>query len=149
MPLFTHILVPTDFGEPSRRALDAAVELAKTFGASLTLMHTAEVSNYVAVGEGPMLLDITPIERAARAKLDEAVAEVRKRLPEARSLFAVGVAWERILDAIAHTKADLVVMGTHGRGGVRHLLLGSVTEKVVRASPVPVLTVRDASETSG
>jgi len=85
---------------------------------------------------------ITPVREAAEAQLDRALAELRKELPAAGSVLSLGTPWHEIRAAIEATHSDLVVMGTHGRHGVSHALLGSVAEKVVRTSPVPVLTVR-------
>jgi nucleotide-binding universal stress UspA family protein len=68
---------------------------------------------------------------------------VQQKLPQAKAILRSGVPWREILSAVEDVAADLVVMGTHGRRGVSHALLGSVAEKIVRLSPVPVLTVRD------
>ncbi len=140
---FKSILVATDFGEPSTRALRVAVDLAKQCGASLTLIHAFDIPLYV----GPHIeftaeeLSWLVPERISR-QLDETLASVQKELPAARAfLKQKGAPWREILAAIDETKADLVVVGTHGRRGVGRAILGSVAEKVVRTSPVPVLTV--------
>jgi nucleotide-binding universal stress UspA family protein len=83
-------------------------------------------------------------EQGARRALDEALSALRDRVPRLEGILRMGVPWEEILKAIAETHADLVVMGTHGRRGISHALIGSVAEKVVRASPVPVLSVHAA-----
>lgn len=143
MGLFTHILVPTDFGEPSRQALELAVELARIHEADLTLMHVCEVATYAYDGMIALPVDVmTPIEEAARKQLDELVSSTSQRCRCSRGVLKLGAAWEEILQAVRETQADLVVMGTHGRRGVTHALVGSVAEKMVRMSPVPVLTVR-------
>jgi len=142
---FKRILVPTDFGEAAERASDVAVDLAEKYGATIILLHTYEVPSYPYPGIGTAAVDLlTPIREAARAQLDQVLAALRKRAPEARAALAFGVAWKEILRAIGEEKADLVIMGTHGRHGITHALLGSVAEKVVRLSPVPVLTLRAA-----
>jgi nucleotide-binding universal stress UspA family protein len=145
--MFKHILVPTDFGEPSQQALDTAIDLAKRFDASLTIVHCQEIPVY-AYGAVPFVTAdvLGPIQEAARAQLELTLADVKTRVPGATGLLRHGVAWAEILGAVDETHADLVVMGTRGRRGVAHALLGSVAEKVVRTSPVPVLTVRERGQ---
>jgi nucleotide-binding universal stress UspA family protein len=84
---------------------------------------------------------LTPIRETAQNCLDETLTDVRKTVPEARAILRRGAPWREILSAIEEGKPDLVVMGTHGRRGVERMVLGSVAEKIVRTSPVPVLTV--------
>jgi nucleotide-binding universal stress UspA family protein len=139
---FRNILVPLDFGAPSRRALSVAIGLTKELGSSLTLMHTWEIPGYVHTGvEIPATELFHPSRDAAAERLAAALAEVSKDVPEAKSLLRGGAPWREILAAVEETGADLVVMGTHGRRGLARALLGSVTEKVVRNATVPVLTV--------
>jgi nucleotide-binding universal stress UspA family protein len=138
------ILVPTDFGESSRQALDLAVDLAKKFDAKLTLVHGFEVPVYAYSGLGTTNVDyFVPIEESARTCLEGALRELKARCPESVALFKQGAPWRQILLASEEIGADLVVMGTHGRQGLIHAFIGSVAEKVVRLSPVPVLTVRE------
>ena len=143
MVSFKKILVPVDFGESSKEALEVAVGLAKQFGAELTLLHTWEIPVY---GYGAMEFSamdmLTPIQGAATEQLDALVAEIRRQHPETKGVLARGVPWREVLATIEQSKPDLVVMGTHGRRGVGRAILGSVAEKIVRMSPVPVLTVR-------
>lgn len=147
---FKHILVPTDFGEPSGRAVKLALELAQSFKAMLTLMHAYEVPLYTYPQVEPIVVDLfTPIEQAAREQLERELASVQTKVPTAKAILRSGVPWREILSFIDEIHPDLVVMGTHGRRGVTHALLGSVAEKVVRMSPVPVLTVRDPSSDVG
>ena len=148
MVAFKQILFPTDFGESSQRALDVAVELSKKFDASLTLIHTFEIPAYAYAGMPFSTVDLfTPIEQAARHEFETALVALQKRVPGAKGILRRGVPWQDIQAAIAETHADLVVMGTHGRSGVARAFLGSVAEKTVRMSSVPVLTVRAAAET--
>ena len=150
MGVFKHILVPTDFGEPSTRALHTAMELAKDMGARLSLIHVWEVPAWAYGGIEFTAVDyLTPVQEAAEKDLDEAVASVRDKIPGSEGILRQGVAWKEILAAIESTHADLVVMGTHGRYGLGHAILGSVAEKVVRLSPVPVLTVREPPRIKG
>lgn len=143
---FKRILVPTDFSETAERALDVAVELSKTFGATITLFHTYEVPLYTYQGVPAVPMDYwTPLRNAATRRLEAAVADLRQRASDAKGLLTQGTPWEEILGAAKETDASLIVMGTHGRRGLKHVLLGSVAERVVRLSPIPVLTVRGAS----
>lgn len=145
MKNFEHILIATDFEEPSLYALDVAMDLATRFESELTVLHTWEIlsNSYSYAAIAYNTLDIyTPLEEAASTKLEQTMERVRARLPRAKSLLLDGRPWEKILAAIESTKADLVVVGTHGRKGLSHVVLGSVAEKVVRMSPIPVLVVR-------
>jgi nucleotide-binding universal stress UspA family protein len=143
MALFKHILVPTDFGDPSQQALEIALELGRTLGAELTIMHACEIPAYAYPGMAVAPMDLlSPIEEAAGKKLDELVSTLSQRCRSCKGVLKVGIPWQEILEVVNETQADLVVMGTHGRRGVTHALLGSVAERIVRMSPVPVLTVR-------
>jgi nucleotide-binding universal stress UspA family protein len=145
MSLFRRILVPTDFSEPSQRALQVAIEMARGSGAELVVLHTCEIPTYAFVDMASPVDLLSPLSELAGQKLDELLKSLRAEFPGARGVLKVGVPWEQILAAISEVGADLVVMGTHGRRGAAHALLGSVAEKIVRLSPVPVLTVRGSS----
>jgi len=138
---FRHILVPIDFGEPSEEAVDLALALAARFDASVTLLHVVSMPPYYysAYAEG-LAFPVEEMETRAKAALDDAVAKANAKYPRTRGSVTAGHPPEQILAAITSSGADLVVMGTHGRRGVSRVLLGSVAEKVVRHSPVPVLT---------
>jgi len=148
MDEFKHILVPTDFGDAAKRALEMAADLAKQYGGSLSVLHAYEIPLPLGAYPGgpPLPAEYSVTFRdAAQRRLDQTVADVQKRLPGAKGVLACGVPWEQILEVAAREHATLIVMGTHGRKGLKHALLGSVAEKVVRLSPVPVLTVRAES----
>jgi nucleotide-binding universal stress UspA family protein len=136
------ILVPTDFGDAAGKALDVAVDLAKKYSASITLLHVYEIPVYPYPGALVDFDFVTPIREAAQKELASAFDALKLRGVEARAELLYGVPWSAILEVAENGKADLIVIGTHGRRGVMHALLGSVAEKVVRLSPVPVLTVR-------
>ncbi len=139
---FRHILVPVDFGESSREALAAAMDLSKQYDSALTLVHTLEIPAY---GYGALEVSaidmLGPLHDLAEQQLATLLAEVKKERPEATSVLSTGVAWHEILGSIERLKPDLVVMGTHGRRGIRRMILGSVAENIVRMSPASVLTV--------
>jgi nucleotide-binding universal stress UspA family protein len=136
---FEHILVPTDFSEPSERAQSIAIDLARAFGAKLTLLHVWSML-YARYGEG-MTWPVAAMEHAAQKALEGARARAAELYAQTDAVLRSGGELEEILDVVAAQKIDLVVMGTHGRRGLPRLLVGSVAEKVVRMSPVPVLTV--------
>jgi nucleotide-binding universal stress UspA family protein len=147
---YTRILVPTDFSPAAEAALEAALELAGKFKATVVLMHAYGVTSYAYVDtESRVTADYaSALEQVAREALNRAVAEHAKgSVPIAPALYS-GVPWEQILLAVNQHDISLVVMGTHGRSGLAQALLGSVAERVVRLSPVPVLTVHPRGETS-
>ena len=142
---FERIVVATDFSEPAQCAVDLAIEMAHKFNAGLTLVHCWEAPSYSYGGGLYASVDaITPIEQAASRCLEEALTELKTRVPEATSMLRSGQAWEEILLAAAEAHADLIVVGTHGRRGLTRALLGSVAERVVRMAQLPVLTVHGA-----
>ncbi len=139
-----HILVPTDFSDPSERAIVMAVELARTFDAQLTLLHVWSIPNtgYAEALSWP----IDEMEVSARRALEDALASTMKLYAKTDSVLREGNEWRQVLETVEDLEIDLVVMGTHGRRGLPRLVLGSVAEKVVRLCPVPVLTVASPRE---
>jgi nucleotide-binding universal stress UspA family protein len=140
----SRILVPTDFSPAADRALDTAIELARVLGATIVVMHSYEIPSYAYLEALATPEFMTALEQAARNALSKAVLE-RKGVdvPLVAALYC-GVPYEQILVAVQQHDVGLIVMGTHGRRGLAHALLGSVAEKMVRLSPVPVLTVRSS-----
>jgi nucleotide-binding universal stress UspA family protein len=139
MAAFEHILVATDFSEASRGAIALARELARDSGAALTVTHTCELLEFGELAVPSEVIDA--MTDGARKKLDEVLRAIREECPTARAALRIGVAWEQILALAEEIGADLVVMGTHGRRGIAHALMGSIAERVVRIAAVPVLTV--------
>jgi nucleotide-binding universal stress UspA family protein len=146
MDTFRHVLLATDFAEASSNAHEAAMTLAARFEAELTLLHVCEIQLFPYAE--PMLnpSHVAAIKEGAATRLAVALEEARQRIPRAKSQLAFGRPADEILAAIDTLKPDVVVMGTHGRRGVSHLLFGSVADKIVRQSPVPVLTTRGGRE---
>ncbi len=142
MTSFTHILVPTDFGDASDRALDFAIAIASKFDAKLTVFHASGVPAfaYAFYAEG-LSWPTNEMTKEATKELDALLQKVKDRYPKAEAAVVAGEPWLAILEAVKKQGADLIVMGTHGRRGISRVLLGSVAEKVVRLSPVPVLTI--------
>jgi universal stress protein A len=150
MTIFRRILVPHDFSEAATHALRVAARLAKQHGGRLMVLHV--VTPYQPVTELPEVggwLTDREIVAGTKRSLDEVVRrELRGRgAPPARFHVDLGDPVTRILDAAK--AADVIVMSTEGRTGLSHLLIGSVAEKVVRHSPVPVLTVRPPAPRKG
>jgi nucleotide-binding universal stress UspA family protein len=149
MIAISRILVATDVSPGSETALDYGRELARTFGAQLDLLHVVDdvAAQLIMAGRtwgGSDFVDLQrDLEAAAASQLDDALREDDRRELRARATVRThtGPA-QGIVTYAADTGADLIVIGTHGRGGVSHLLLGSIAERVVRTAPCPVLTVR-------
>jgi nucleotide-binding universal stress UspA family protein len=145
----TRILVPTDFSETSDAALAYGKTLAERFGASLHLLHVFE-DPYTMVTYAPEVY--TPIAPNLRdVALRDAETQLANRLSAAEKArfngtteIVTGLTAKEIVQYAKDHAIDLIVMGTHGRRGVAHLLLGSVAEHVVRTAACPVLTVRGA-----
>ena len=147
-PPFRHVLVATDFGESATRAIDAAVDFAARFAARLTVLHVVEdvITSYAPEGPGAFAPSSFPeLEHAAQHELDRVLARIKDRAPLVEGVLRRGDPATEILAHADETACDLIVVGTHGRRGVARWLLGSVAEKIVRASPIAVLTIRERS----
>src|SRR5262245_32959128 len=147
MILLKKVLVATDFSEPSDVALAYGRELARTFNASLTVLHIADDS--AASGYGPDgIVFYDPnvqrqIEAAARTRIRAMVSDEDRDVLRAQTVVRTSSPTAgAIVQFAKDANIDLIVMGTHGRGAVAQLLMGSVAERVVRLAPCPVLTVR-------
>ena len=145
--MFTRILVPTDFSAPSDAALEYAKVLAGQFGASLHLLHvvgelfaTPPVGSEVYIAESPDA--VTRVFEHAKARLSHRVTANERTRYRARTEIVTGPAARSIVNYARERGMDLIVMGTHGRNGLEHLLMGSVADRVVRQAPCPVMTVR-------
>jgi len=144
---FERILVATDFSDGSQQALEYALRIAEKFDSELTLVHVWEAPSYAYATDLYLPVDVmASLEGAAVARLEQATTELKARFPGAKSRLHTGSPWQEVLGAATEVKADLIVMGTHGRRGLERALLGSVAERVVRMSRVPVLTVHGAKE---
>lgn len=135
----SRILVPVDFSEPSELAVSHACALAAAHGATITLSHVGE-SLHPDWFFDTTLLQREIIEQAQKA-LDELVRKYCTGI-KTKTEMRFGHAVETIILSAQKMKADVIVIGTHGRAGVKHVLLGSVAERVARQAPCPVLVVR-------
>ena len=143
MGLYERILVPTDGSEGVERALQHAVDLAVVHGATVHALYVVNSASYAGM---PMESSWEGIDEMLRADAEDAVSMVEALGDDydvpVETAILDGSPSKEIVRYAEGEDCDLVVMGTHGRGGIDRLLLGSVAEKVVRSSSVPVLTVR-------
>ena len=140
------ILVPTDFSKSSQNALSYAVAFAQKFSAEVHLLHVVQ-DLALFIPEAMMVAPTgaPPVEQfheAARAALQRVVRELGVADVVIHPEVVEGVPYDTIIRFAKERDVDLIVMGTHGHTGLAHFLLGSVSEKVVRRAPCPVLTVR-------
>ncbi|PYR46782.1 MAG: universal stress protein [Acidobacteria bacterium] len=138
-----YILVPTDFSETSDVAVRYGVALARAFKAKLDLLHVIHegFAAELAVPTLPLgLLD--GMQNDARDRLAKILTEHEQKELRSESVLRQGAPDLQIVGFARERDVDLIVMGTHGRSGVAHILMGGVAEKVVRKAPCPVLTVR-------
>ncbi len=142
--LFERILVPIDFSDHSKKALTYAKEIAATYDANLQLLHVIEDTIHPAfsLSGKSSIFDLVPgIEEDCRKRLEVMVQKTEIEKENVEIIVKGGQAAYDIIKFATDNSSDLVVIATHGLTGIEHLLLGSVTEKVVRMSPCPVFTV--------
>jgi nucleotide-binding universal stress UspA family protein len=143
----SRILFPTDFSELSLHVLSYARSFAESYGAELHLLHVVDEASMYWLAMGPSSLPVGPssdelveVAREAMTKfINEHLSDMQGPM---HSEVVLGRPFMRINEYARDQQIDLIVLGTHGRSGLQHALLGSVTEKVVRKAPCPVLTIR-------
>jgi universal stress protein A len=141
MKKIKQIVVPVDFTGFSRRAADYAVMLARQFRAGIVLVHVIEPFTY-DINESMWVVDhYMALKTIAERLLRQQQQALKHKGITARAVLRQGRPPSEIVDEARKRKADLIVMGTHGRTGLEHVVLGSVAERVVRWAPCPVLTV--------
>lgn len=146
---FRKILVPTDFSSCSDSALELGARMAKDLGAALVALHVIDLGHVPAdavirTDEHPGGIMVREhIVHLAERELAHRIERYGAQVAFRSSRVAFGSPVHAICDAARELGADLVVMGTHGRGGLAHLVMGSVAEKVLRLAKLPVLTVRE------
>ncbi|GIW56698.1 MAG: universal stress protein [Nitrospiraceae bacterium] len=143
------VLVPVDFSKDSLRAAEYARNFAAPFAAQLLLLHVIEPIYYASPADmyaaSPNLaLLIEEQRKAAEAQLERLAKKLSQGGTKVRTLIKSGSPAPVIADTAKRAKADMIIMATHGRTGLAHVLLGSVAERVVRLAPCPVLVVRRA-----
>ena len=137
-------MCPIDFSEASREAVVAAIELSKRFGAELTLLHVYQIPAYTMpeglISAGPDV--VATMQEQIDRLLESWQGDAARSGVKVTTASVLGAPFAEIVRYAREHAFDLIVIGTHGRTGLRHALLGSVAEKVVRKAHCPVLTVR-------
>jgi len=141
---FKRILCPIDFSSSSRLAFDMAIQLARESDGSLVVAYVWEPAPWLS-GEYALVGSVVQeMVASSENELRKWCDQARERgIKQVESRFLTGVAWDRVVAAAQEDRAvDLIVMGTRGRTGIKHVLLGSVAEKTLRHAACPVLVVR-------
>ena len=141
------ILVATDFSDPAEVAVRYGLDIARSYGASLDIVHVIEsLPVFYAPELGVALMDIEGnIEAAARRDLDAAITDEDRQTVKVLTVITKATNVASAITEYAKTNGiDLIIVGTHGRGAVSRLLMGSVAERVLRMAPCPVLSVHAA-----
>jgi universal stress protein A len=139
------ILAPTDFSACSKQAAVCAYEWAQTFGAKLMLLHVVvpeELPSYIGfIPPGGAAAILEDLERQARLDLTQLLPTAEDAKVEVITQVVTGTPYLKIIETAQKEKADLIVIATHGRTGLSHLVMGSVAERIVCLAPCPVLTI--------
>lgn len=147
--MFEKILVPVDFSEYTDGIVLCASEIARRFGSSLHLLHVIPNMDYFTPYESFMAAEnMVEVQKGIAGEVEKDLEGVAAKIKDLSVTKAIrtGVAFIEIIDYVKAEGIGLIVMGTHGRGGLEHILIGSVAEKVVRKSPCPVLTIRPTAK---
>jgi nucleotide-binding universal stress UspA family protein len=145
--MFKHILIPVDGSPTAQKAVETAAALAKAFGGSVTAIYVIDPYPFTGLGSdfaygqaeylSAAAIEAKEATQAARQTLEQAGVSVKTQVVEAHS------AWRGILETATSVGADLIVMGSHGRRGLEKMVLGSVAQRVLSHSTLPVFVVRD------
>lgn len=141
------ILYPTDFSEYADHARMYVVDMAKAFNSKVLLMHTIQApSHYEVAYNYELAISVEEIgekrQKAADAKIAEIAESIRAEGVEVETLITLGSAFVDVVSTARKREIDLIILSTHGWGFIKHVLMGSTAERVVRKAPCPVLTVR-------
>ena len=139
-----HLLVPVDFSDYADQALAYAIELAQSLRARITLVHVIHLTPLAMgdIGATTLVPYLEDMERTAQEYIQTTLARVRHAGLQGDSVLVQGIPFQAIIGTARELDVDIIVMGTHGRTGLEHVLMGSVAEKVVRMAPCPVLVTR-------
>lgn len=151
MTRLEHLMVATDFSACSNAALDHAIHLAEKMTARLTLLHIFESPFFypteTPLGAYPEVYQwLQDFKQEEVKKLDALRDKIRKEGLPVEAIFKEGVPSVEIIQTAKAVGADLIVMGTHGRRGLSHIVMGSVAERVAREAPCPVFIVREKKD---
>jgi nucleotide-binding universal stress UspA family protein len=146
MTTFRTLLVPHDFSPDSDAALDLAIELAREFGAAVHLLHAyhTPLEMFSPYGVALPTSVVAEVRQGAERRLGDELEKVRSAGLSGEAQVREGLPTRAIDEVARSLGADLIVMGTRGRTGIAHALLGSVAERTLRTAPCPVLTVKAA-----
>ncbi|WP_101297128.1 universal stress protein [Halegenticoccus soli] len=140
--MYQKILLPTDGSEHTEKALEHALDIAAEYGAELHALYVVNTSALPSPDVDFRDEFVTTGESIGRKAVDAVASRAEKEGIETVTELAQGAPSKEILEYVRDNDIDLIVMGTHGRAGLRHVLLGSVAERVVRHTEVPVMLVR-------
>ena len=143
--MFTKILLPTDFSQCSAEAAEAARFLAERFGSVVVVLHVLDepaTLDPMFRGEVPLEMLRSRMEEFARENMGAFLARHFSGFGNFDTMLTTGIPYREIIGKAREVAVDLIVIGTHGRTGVEHVIFGSTAEKVVRMAPCPVLSVR-------
>ncbi|WP_058366701.1 universal stress protein [Haloparvum sedimenti] len=143
--MYDNILVPTDGSPASDAAIDHAIDLAKRYDARVHALYVVDGAAYSTLEAGAQVV-VEALEKEGEEATERVAEAATDAGVETVTTVTTGTAYRSISDYVAENDIDLIVMGTHGRRGLDRYLLGSVTERVVRTSDVPVMTVRQSDE---
>lgn len=146
--MFKKLLVPVDGSEPANAAVELAVDIARSQGGTVVFCHVVDIVPLIAIG-GSTTMDPTVIVESQRELGEQYLASAAERARAAgldpRTALVEGETVQSILDLARREEADAIVMGSHGRGGIARMVLGSKTEGVLRRAPVPVMVAPTAA----
>jgi len=139
-----NILCPVDFSDSSQPAIKYAVAIARKFNAKIYIMYVADIDDLSYDDETLIEGDHLGSEKAKeeKAKLINTIPENIRNQVEIETIILAGVPFDEIVNFAAESKVDIIIMGTHGRTGLKHVLMGSISEKVVGKSTCPVLLIK-------
>ncbi len=145
--MFKHILVPTDFSDEAEAACNHAKELAKALGSSVDLIHVLQVP--IPIASYGVVIDFDDIHNQMRNSANERLESLASKIRDAglkvNTHICEGAPDRAIVDTARKLGADLIVMGTRGLSGLKHVIIGSVAERTLRTAECPVLTVKAAA----
>lgn len=138
------ILVPTDYSEDAKAALEAAIEFSKVFGAKIVLVHAYHIETPAVYGGNFVAPQdiLEPVREAAQSSMEQLIKELTARGVEVESRVVMEYPSHAILDEANKLPADMIVMGTRGLTGIKHVLVGSTAERIVRLAACPVVTIK-------
>lgn len=142
--MFKKVLCPVDFSKFTEEVITYAADIAKQYGAELHVLHVIPNLTYFTPYESFLTPEnLVAVEKNIQDEVERDFGKILKHVDmEIKKVVKTGVAFVEIIDYAKSEGIDLIVMGTHGRSGIEHILIGNVAEKVVRKSPCPVLTIR-------